>query len=440
MSTIFSKITSKVKVNQGIIILNIIFFILSFILIITIPFDRAPDEKTHYKYNIEYIIDHKKLPVSGEDDLEAYSSCRDNKYGQVPCLYSYTVYPSLNYVMASGSAVFFNKIFGVSYYLGARMISLFFGLIFLNFVFLISREFLTKRLSFLTTFCIAFIPQILFISSYINQDIHSLASSAFLGYTIIKIYKHGLTMRHSTYLGAATGFMLVSKYNYFILLPFALLLILYHIYKNYSRTNIKELSKKALATLSIIFGISGFWYIRNIILYKDILGQNFVLNKMSEFHELGRKLPFNFESFKEIVLNKNFAWLEGSFNSFFAGFDYMKLWLPSEFYTMIKVFLFISTTFILYELIQKKKWKMVGYFVSLLIFILLTMILSFYNSITYDLQRQGRYLFPIIIPSLIWISYFIKDNPKSEIFIKIFAGIIALIVYQSFLLILSTYL
>src|SRR5262249_22821657 len=141
-----------------------------------IPFNHAPDEAVHYNFNVKFIYENHRLPVAGIDDHEAYTTIPKSRiFGRHSTLGSYVIYPALPYVIAAASSWITNRVFGTSNYIGARLSSMAWGLLFLTYLYLCVWRITNRRLAaFVVTFSFAFIPQVIFISAYVNSDIYSL--------------------------------------------------------------------------------------------------------------------------------------------------------------------------------------------------------------------------------------------------------------------------
>jgi putative flippase GtrA len=416
------------KKNWGLVFINVLFIasVLFFIKILppTAPIG-GPDEPAHYKYNVYFLIDKNRLPVSGQDDIEAYSSCRTNDFGAVPCLYSYTVFPAANYVISAMTSVAANELTGISHLKGARLASLAWGIIFVNALYAIGLMISKSRKIGWGIASLALLPQVMFIFSYINQDAHSLAIGALCVYAMVNLLLH--KNRSSILIaGFIFGALLpIAKYNYLLFIPLLSIIILWALYTQ--RVNFKVIFNLAISTLSFFIIFSSFWFIRNFILYNDILGQSFVLKEMANYHELGRILPYNIDT---LVTYSQMHFFDILFNSFFSTLGYMNLSLESATYAIVKVILLALVVYSVYIIATTRnsdtKKLMTITAIALSVFTALAIALVVYNSIQYDFQPQGRYLFVIIPPLAAAIALgYLKDRR----FKYILAGIVFIVGY-----------
>jgi putative flippase GtrA len=395
--------------NKFLVAANLLFLALSLSLVAAVPFIPntvgAPDELQHYNKNVQFIMENHRLPVSGKDDIESLSTCRDNEYGQVPCLYSYQFHPAFNYIV-SAVASKVGGFVGVGGITGARLASVAWGLLFINMTYLLGRFFLSRKQSVLLMAMIAFIPQVLFVASYVNQDIHSMAIAATVVYASVGYLLLGRKrLRWLLYLSFALLF--VAKYNYFVvaLVPAALLVRAFWLNRNL-RTVAKEAGLLALFAVLL----SGFWYVRNYLLYHDPLGQSFVLEEMSKYHELGQAWPlWDAQSYVQLL---HFDFFNALFRSFFANLGYLYVRLDESYYTLVKLALLAGVTLMAIHASRKARWLLAaaGFAVAVAVFQVIV------NSFTYDFQAQGRYLFLVLPVIAVIFAYVLADirsrNPR----------------------------
>ena len=405
-----------------------------------IPFDKAPDEFVHYNYNVKFIIDNKKLPVSGVNDIELIKLGRENTFGKVQAIYSYNIYPQLNYIISAIFAVALNFLFHINYEIGARYASLFWGIIYIIFIYsLINKILNNKYKAFILTACFSFIPQIIFISSYTSQDIHSLAISALLCYMLIclvkEINEYKVNLSTIIKFSLSCALLLVTKMNYFIYIPFIAVYILWLTIIKKKLPN-RLIIKMITCIFIISISLSGFWYLRNYLLYKDLIGQNFLLNEMSKYNPIGAEQHFNLDTAIFLIKNSGIFTI---FKSAVAYFDYMSLGLDDYIYVILLALSFVILLSIFINIIEKKNNKLLKYLFFLSAFILSTFFLLIFNSIKFDLQLQGRYMFPIIVPIILFLALYIKEYEEFFKYMKIMLSIVVILLIMSTNLLIKTY-
>lgn len=410
--------------NWGLIIVNIVFIASALLFVKSIPLalesawmNTAPDEGGHYAYNTQFMLKNHRLPVSGKDDVSAYQSCRENKYGVVPCVYSYVVFPGANYVFAATNAVALNSLTGVSYEKGARLASVLWGVVFLNFLYLIAMRLTKNRRFSWGVASIALIPQVIFTSSYLNQDAHSLAISAVCIYALIRLLQDKNTLSIIIASFAFGALLPLAKYNYFIFIPFiAAALVVFTAIKTIKPS---LLLKLIAGTLLAFLVFSSFWFIRNYFLYHDFLGQNFVISEMAKYAPLGHEQPLTLQTIQTYAQMNFFEIL---FKSFFLTFGSMVHFMQLDRYVVVHTTLLLLLGGFMY-MIYKAKDRLTRIHLSIVLGVFLALLfcsiaLIFYNSIKYDFQPQGRYLYPILAPlaaCLGW-AYYKDRNTKYILF------------------------
>jgi 4-amino-4-deoxy-L-arabinose transferase-like glycosyltransferase len=234
--------------------------------ILRVPFDDAPDEWTHYHYNVRFMLENRRLPVSGVDDLPAYLTGRDNRFGRLSARYSYTVYPALNYILAALTAWVGNTVFGAETVTGARFASLGWGLVFVCALYAACRELCPedRAVTVRTVAAFALVPQVIYLSAYVNSDIHSLAIAALLSASLARLARRPPTRGSLAGVGISFGLLFSCKLNYFVLVPFAVAAVLL---AGRAAAWPRRTTRAVLASMlagSIL--LSGFWYARNRIL------------------------------------------------------------------------------------------------------------------------------------------------------------------------------
>lgn len=426
--------------NWGLLLINLVFIFVALFFIKAIPFNSeiaAPDESIHYKANVGFIIENHRLPVSGEDDIHYLSKCRDNDYGSVPCLYSYAIYPAANYIFSAATAVMMHSVTGMTLETGARFASLFFGLAFVNFLYLTAYRLSKNREFSWGVASIGLMPQILFVSSYVNQDAHSLAIGAVCAYAIVAFLQRQSTTNTILAAIAFGGLLPLAKYNYFILAIVAAFILIYvFMIKKLALRNLLQ-----LAGFSIIafLALSAFWYVRNFLLYADPLGQNFVLEEMSNYHALGVVLPYSYDTLQQFI---GLGFFTNIFNSFFAAFGYMYIWLPDSVYTLIYALVLASlmyTIYVIYSSKPRHKIPLLTTLLALLVAIGLTVGLALYNSVKNDFQPQGRYLYPILPVLAASLSFAYHYDKRFKYIAWVFVFIIVFLLSESIPVVIQNY-
>jgi putative flippase GtrA len=407
--------------------INIIFITTALVFVTNkAPGQAGPDEETHYNYNVLYIIQHHALPVSGRDDLTLLKDCRNNGFAIVRCTYSYMSYPAANYAVSAVGSWTIHKSTGISYLNSARLTAVIEGVIFVNLIYLmVLRVTKSRQMSAVITASVALIPEVMLTVSYVNEDSHSLAISSIVVYALVRLIQDK-DRKSLIIAGLAFGGLLpLAKFNFFILIPAVAVILLYSLIKKMISL---ALLYRLLAWCVVWFVVvAGYWYARNLYLYHDLLGQSFALKEMAKFHAQGKAQPLSILTLQQVT---QLNYFDIQFKSFYVALGSMKYYMPDYMYGDIEFGLIGAIVLLFY--ISLKQVKALArhsalVIVGLLVFIGSNIFLSFQNSITYDLQPQGRYLFPILCMIALALAYLYKLNKEfryvafAYLFITIFA-------------------
>ena len=386
--------TKWINTSWPIFLLNGLFIGIGLSWLFLIPYNNAPDENTHFKYSVEFILTHHRLPVWGVDDLDRFHHA----------LSSYNQMPALNYVAAAATAHAGHKLFGIELYQGARLASLAWGLVFINGLFLTIRL-LTARplLSAIVTAAFAFIPQVLFSFCYVNADAHALGIAALLAYTLARFCK---TPSNTTLVmvGLAGGLLFSAKYNFFIYVPFLAVAFGYLVYRGHLPWS--TVLRMALAVACGTILISGFWYVRNYWLYGTpiplLLGEERLaqLGVLREVVTVNRGLSF--ASLLWLVQQK-FATI--TFASFFGLFGYLDVGFRPAVYTALRIIIPALGILFLFELLLTHDRIAEVACLWLGAFMLAVLGLHVWTCLCNDFQPQGRYQFASLIPMAVFLGW-----------------------------------
>ncbi len=369
------------------------------------PFNYGPDEEMRYQIPV-YIFNHGALPHGG--DLEIRNAIWGSSYGFTPI----TPYIISGYLMKL--FYLFTHDFNSLLYV-ARAVTLIFSILSIFMIYLISKKIfldsLTKRWIFITS--ISFLPQYIFISSYVNVDTFAIFCTSLVIYAWLKGFEDNFSYKSCFILALGLGLALISYYNtygYILLSLFVFFAYYFYCKDKDSKVNIKGISKKALFILFVVFIVAAWWFIRNAILYDgDILGMQ-TCNEYSELYAMDfckpslKQTPKNMDqSLVHMLFNEN--WCKYTIESFFAFFGYMSICLPYGFYTAFEVLYSIALLaciILLKKIFVSLNFKNNNTKQIFLLAMLFSAIAPIAINITYsyfnDFQPQGRYIMPGLIP------------------------------------------
>ena len=211
------------KINNREIPVIILYFALYCIIALSLlfrqPFGNPPDEFNRYLIP-QYIAEHGTLP-NGYDE-----SIRIPAYG-----FSYAFQPILPY-MAQGYVMRIVQNFtdnsDIIFY-SARLVDFVFGLVMALYVLLLSKEwFKDKRLQYLFAFLTMFLPQSIFLHTYVNTDSCCMMSIAIMLYGLTRCLKNNF--KYTDCLTMSVGIILcaLSYYNAYGFILSCILLFIAH--------------------------------------------------------------------------------------------------------------------------------------------------------------------------------------------------------------------
>ena len=386
-----------------------------------LPYNMAPDECLHFK-TAQFFQTHQGFPIADKDEITFIR--------EPDCVgTTYISTPFLNYIIASLSINLGNK-FGIERgYLAARMSSVFFGLIFVFFFYLFLRKMFEKNILLVFAILIStiFIPQVTYIFSYLNHEAYSLASSSFLLFISFYFYtlpKEKLKkVQNFVFLGFAVSLQLFSKSNFYLLLLIPAIILPYGFWKD------KKIYLKNLVVLvGLILILSGWFFLRNYLLYKDLLGV--------KTYQFITRSNFGTRTYVQAgwnlydVLFKS-QWLEETASSFYGRFGYMTVEIDPVMQWIFRFFVFLGIVGLIKKTLQIKKFrswptekiffiaKQQIFFILFIFLIPINIAISLYNTLYFDFQNQGRYLFPVLMPLMILVNFGLfglvkeKDSQKT---------------------------
>lgn len=419
---------------------------MTLIFIFIIPVYEYPDEPQHLNYintlsrtlQLPNQYDQARIvPEEGHQPPLYYMLCaalcrltqNDNEINitlkvQAPTgsLY-YPHYPVFDHLSSSG---FHTNSDRAGFY-SLRILSMIIGLINLLFIFKIVKLFFKDDTEILICiFMAASLPQFIFISSGINNDNLADMFSSMMIYFLFVIISHPEKTRNFALGGIILGLGLLTKKTLLFFIPAAFFIMLYHLFfmrRFFEKDNIQleRYPKKYFFNITIFFycmlAICGWWYIRNLVLYSDILGNE--MERRTLPHLISPKPLFSVyflsEFWKDIY--KSFIWKYGWFH--FGA--------PKIVYIFFAAIIFGGFLGVIKHLVREH-FRDVKVIFSMLLIILCLSGVVYYN-LTFT-QPQGRFLFPVlslivilIVKGLLIISERIREKTGVKVLCKVLIGI-----------------
>lgn len=416
----------KHKRNELIIILCYfgLYVVLGLSLLIKQPFGNPPDEFNRYLIP-QYIAENGSLPDGYEESI------RIPGYG-----FSYAFQPILPYMLqgyAMGLVRLFTESEAALLYT-ARGVNFLLGLFMAYVVLLLSRQwFRDRRFGWIFAFLVTFLPQSLFVHTYVNTDSCCMLSIALMLYGLTLGLKDGFSGASCVIMAMGIILCALSYYNaYGYVLSCILLFCAFFL--SFSRQNhiVKAhgsffltfspwkahydyrnfLKKGAFISAIVLCGIA-WWFIRSAVLYEgDFLGLRArgdcaSLYAIPEFHPETR-VTWQSQGYSAWNMLRDSDFLNLSVLSFIGMYG------PMTIVTSLWVYRFYKALFGLGVLScmllslpvfrrrakkrQGRRWFRVFFHMNMAFCILMPFFLSVVYSYSTDYQPQGRYLLPALLP------------------------------------------
>lgn len=423
----------------------IIYFLILFVWSLMLRFNDAPDELGRYSI-CKYIFNHGRLPHGGDMEI------RMEAWG-----FSYAFQPILPYILGSRLmkiTSFFtqNTYF---YLISARFVSVICGVIMAVFVRKIAKRiFINTGWQWIFTFLVLLLPQCMFMFVYVNTDSMALMSCAIITYAWLCGFDTNWNIKTCLLLSIGIICCAMSYYNaYAFILCSAIIFFVSFLSYNKNKHKISiflnPLLKKGLLITCLVLIGAGWWFVRSYILYDgDFLGLD-IRNEYAEKYATVKHLrPSQAKTYYIAGLSlfrmlKETDYINDLLISFIGQFGNMSIVLHNWIYKGYFILFGFGALGLLLKkrknivMIDSKKKDTITFHISMIICILVPIFLCTYSSYVIDYQPQGRYILPMIIPFMIYITIglnkvydtFLKNNILYKIMILILVIWFFLVVY-----------
>ncbi|MGC9335497.1 MAG: ArnT family glycosyltransferase, partial [Anaerolineae bacterium] len=330
---------------------------------VSLPILEAPDEMWHYAY-VRYLVRERRLPPWDVESPVGQESSQPPLYYATAALATARMdasspeaflernphwgYPSAGTVNDNKN-IFFHEREGAEAFPwsdtarvvhAARLVNLAFGALTVTFTYLLAREVFPDRLGLVVsaTAMVAFSPQFLFISSAINNDAATSASSTIVIWLLVWGLRRGYTPRRVAMLGGAVGLAGLCKVSALALVPFVALALGLRSWLIDDRTDeattdrtrrrhgdrFTRVAVRCSLFLALVLAVGGWWYVRNAVMYGDPFG-------------LGTHLETWWAHEEPLSAAQIWEQLPSIEHSFWAAFGWGNVHLPRVFYIFVRV-------------------------------------------------------------------------------------------------------
>ena len=260
---------------------------------------------------------------------------------------------------------------------------------------------------------ICFLPQVMFLGMYQNNDMLSLMSAVMLLYFLISGQRSHWAVKDCMGFGVGLSLGLLSYYSIYGWLLVGGVSFLYTLFTDRTVSTRKRFEKMGLIA-SVVLLLAGWFFIRNAVLHNgDFFGMATEDAWRAELEAQGveifhYKTPSKWEnaSFWNFITYEDFHWIRTTQKSFIGIFGFMNVLMKQEMYYIyyalfgVGILLYISVTL---RCRKTKEHRM--FFYILLISSVITLGLSLYQSYFRDYQAQGRYIISAVILFAYMMAY-----------------------------------
>lgn len=351
---------------------------------------NAPDEQAHYTYILDIAKGHLPTQQSSSANPTAY------EWHQPPLYYLL----SAPFALSGGV-------------LGVRLFSVFCGAVGLGLIYFTIRRLFPKDgvLPVVGVGLVALMPSHIALTSTINNDVLLEVCFSATVCLLVLMLRRGVQSRDALFLGFCVGAGCLTKATGILLVPVVLFALLLMAKNRESRPSLSRLMGISAA---IVVLLSGWWFVRNGVLYGEVL-----------------PLKAFSRAFAGTALAKDFVAEIGwdgylihvgqrSFQSFWAVFGTPKsaergiqLFLPNVWYGIMVLWAVGVCIGMIRLHFQRSKLFSKAQLQSLwVVFLTLGLVfVSFFGFILQYYQAQGRYLYPAMLPISIigamgWLALF----------------------------------
>ncbi len=398
--------------RELLLVVNIVVFLaVVLIWLINQPINVAPDEIMRYQIP-QFIFERGYLPYGGDPAIR--SEVWGISYGFMPFLSN--IFSALLMKLISIFTLDPKMLL-----IAARSINLFWAVGTSYFVIKIARKLLPKEYRWMYVTLIVMLPQFIFLHTYINNDAFAIFCTSMVFYSWILGAESKWDIKSRTLLAVGVAFCALSYYNAYgvILCSIFYYLGTSNILKK-GVVNRKEEVYKLLYIVAIVFVLAGWWFIRNLIIYNgDLLAlksEAFYAEKYAVdiFKPSNRTtLARDGVGFLTMMLRSPYHWAKLTFVSFIGVFEGMTLlidyWIYIFYFGVFIIAIFGLVLKIKKELKKGVTKERLFFHGMMLLSIIIPIILSIIYSYFSDFQPQGRYLMPMLIPFMYYITLGISE-------------------------------
>ncbi len=411
--------------TRALFVLVSVFLLMATILCFANPLFESTDEIRHYRF-IRVLITEKRLPVQGEEPLRAQSHHPPLYYTLSAILSAWVpsehtgqfdqplnpywgyrnwevgVDNKLQYWHAPAER---RSVDNIAAYI-PRLLNVVLGAMTVALTFALSLRVwpASRLLALAPAALVALNPQFIYLSAAINNDVISGLLGTALLYACLVLLQDGLSKGVTLWLGILFGLGVLSKIHLAAFAPVIVLAVGIAVWRQRILENGKSWWVHGLKACGLIFVIAGlmtgWWFVRNFILYGDLTG----MNRLNELWG-GRQASGNFWALQQGL---PYLW-----SSMWGRFGYGQIPLPSVFYSATGIFCAVG---LIGHLKSGTKNGLAGGLAVFTLAVLLFLAIVSYYILIQPAGAMGRFLFPIYpIFAVIVIAGWAKLVPSERL-------------------------
>lgn len=365
----------------------------------------------------KFICERGMLPTGLEEEVRI-----------VGCGFSYGLYNVLPYIIQGYcmrfASIFTDDMLALLYV--ARSVNVAFGMMMALVVYRLGRRlFQDDRFRWLFCFAVMYLPESLFVHTYVNTDSCCMLSVAMILYALVCAYQDGFDYKNSAYLAAGIVLCALSYYNaYGYILSSMFLFVGYYIRKR-ERWSIdwRPMIRYGLFISAIVLIGAGWWFVRAyFVLDGDILGLK-TKEQLALLYAFEDTSPLNTYRAKGIsvwqMLREN-DFFQCLYDSFIAA--YGSLSIRGSYWTYLSYKLLFGAgalgwamTWMLDGRLRKISGREAFFHLNMLFCIVLPLVIMVRYAYAMNYQHQGRYVLPSLIPIMYYVARGIERLSTVEI-------------------------
>ena len=395
-------------------------FALMLVWMAVVPFDRGPDEAEHYRV-AHFIYTNGRLPVFAPDgDMYGYVVNANEAY------ISYASTPGGGYIL---TALAMRLAPGDDPYVvlyAARLVSTIAVLLTVFLAYRTVRVLFPERpnLALGAGLTLVLIPQVSLTGAYVNHDAYTMAVSSWAVYLLLAGWKEGWTHGRAAWLGVALGLVLLGRLTGYVIIPFAFLVALVSL-----RGSLSFVLGRLLVTGGLAGLVSGWWFVRSYLQTGDPIGFQANLEAWRALAPI-RRAPRDIGLSLLDVARGDAPYT--IFRTFWGAFGQLEVYFLWPYYVLLGLLSLAAGLGLAWGLLQwlggpkdpaaaleralsPRSAFLPGALLLLALLALGMVALVYWQTWTTSFATQGRYLYPAIVPFVLFLTLGVSTLPLGSV-------------------------